>query len=113
MIVFGSGGETLNLGVIESKHCETCDTVRPFIVLVQYRYWGLYWVFNFVTARKHFVVCDVCRRGAETPSQALESRFRQAPIPFMRRYGLATLMGAIVGLPLFFGVLATLLGAGQ
>ena len=87
--------------------------IRPFVVMVQYQYWGLYWVFNFVTTQKHFVVCSICRRGVEAAAGALSPRFRVAPIPFMRRYGLAALMGAVFGLPLIIGVVGALLGTGQ
>ena len=113
MIVFGSGGETLNLGVIESKHCETCDKVQPFVVMVQYRYCGVYWIFNVVTERKYVIVCDACRRGVAITGKALAPCFRTARIPFMRRYGLATLMGAVLGVPLVFAVLGALFGSGH
>jgi hypothetical protein len=46
MIVWGSGGDALNLGTLQTKRCDVCEKERPFNVILQYRYWGLYWIFS-------------------------------------------------------------------
>lgn len=59
MIIWGSGGDTVNLGTQETKYCNTCEKERPFNLILQYRYWGFYWFFNCVTQKKYLLLCDV------------------------------------------------------
>jgi|SRR5437773_10598507 hypothetical protein len=105
MIVWGSAGDVVNLGPHESKLCETCGTQRPFNMILQYRYGGLYWVFNFVMQRKYLLACDVCKRGWELDERKAEAALKTKPhIPFMRRFGLLALVGVAVVF-LFIGAL--------
>jgi hypothetical protein len=98
MIVWGSGGDILNLGTLETSRCEVCEKDRPFNLILQYRYWGLYWIFNFVTEKKYMLLCDVCQRGWELESSKVEGVMKSVPIPFMRRFGFLVLIAIIVGL---------------
>lgn len=98
MIVWGSGGDVLNFGTIETRHCEVCEKDRPFNVILKYRYWGLYWIFNFVTEKKYMLLCDVCHRGWELESSKVEIVMKGVPIPFMRRFGFLVLIGIVVSL---------------
>ena len=101
MIVFGSAGDVLKLGTVESKFCKTCNKERPFNMVLQYRYWGLYWVFNFVTQRKYLLACETCQRGWELDERKAEASLKTPPsIPFMRRFGLLVLVA--VGLVIAF-----------
>lgn len=100
MIVWGSSGDTVNFGPQEAKDCLTCEKSRPFDLIMQYRYGGLYWVFNFVMERKYLLLCSVCGRGWELPEKQVEQRVQMSRIPFMRRYGLLTL-AAVVSLAIF------------
>ena len=67
----------------------------PFDLIMQYRYGGLYWVFNFVMEKKYLLLCQACGRGWELQPSAVEGRIKAPSIPFMRRYGLASLAGVI------------------
>ena len=98
MIVWGSGGDTANLGAINHRHCETCEKQRPYSLFLQYRFWGLYWVFNFITQKKYWLLCEICTRGWELHSSEVEKHLAEPAIPFMRRYGLAMLVGSIAAL---------------
>ena len=104
MIVWSSGGDVLDLGAVETRHCETCDTERRFHLTLRYRYCGLFWIFNFVTDRKYMVLCEVCQRGRELDRNKAERVVESVPIPFMQRFGLPVLLVlvavivAIVGL---------------
>jgi hypothetical protein len=93
MIIWGSGGDVVNLGVLETRHCEVCEKDRPFKIILQYRYWGLYWIFNVVTKKNYLLICDVCSRGWEIDAGKLEPQLTTVPIPFMRRYGILILIG--------------------
>ena len=95
MIVWGSAGDVLNLGPRESKECATCERSRPFDLMLQYRYGGLYWVFNFVMERKYMLLCSVCGRGWALDQRQIEKEVGAVPIPFMRRYGLAMLAATV------------------
>ena len=54
MIIWGSASDTKDLGVVETKHCDTCEKERHFKLVLQYRYSHLYevpLVFRFPTSR--------------------------------------------------------------
>ena len=105
MIVWGSGGDRINLGQVETRACATCEKDRPFHLFLTYRYWGLYWVFNFVTEKTYFLACEICQRGWKLENNKVEQSVKNVPIPFMRRYGLAVLAGLIGVVVLFAKVL--------
>ena len=52
MIVWGSGGKVVNCGAVRSEHCEVCEKERRFNLILQYRYWGVYWIFHFITVNQ-------------------------------------------------------------
>lgn len=109
MIVWGSKGDIVNLGPQEARDCLTCERNRPFDLILQYRYGGLYWVFNFVMDKKYLLLCQSCGRGWELQSRAVESRVKDVRIPFMRRYGLASLAG-VIGFFILLDIVGSLRG---
>ena len=96
MIIWSSGGDIVQLGYYETKYCETCEQTRSFNVILEYRYWGLYWLFNFVTSKKYLLVCEVCQRGVRLEKTEVKIKHKTAPIPFMHKYGLLILAGLIL-----------------
>ena len=98
MIIWGSGGKVVNCGSAGSHHCEVCEKERQFNLILQYRYWGVYWIFNFITEKQYLLLCDICSRGWELNNEEVESDLEKVPIPFMRRYGCLTLIGGIVAI---------------
>ena len=58
MIIWGSRGQNVILGVREHRDCEKCQTNRPFRLMLQYRYGHLYYVFRWVTQKQYFLACD-------------------------------------------------------
>lgn len=101
MIIWQSGGDAIDLGTLETRRCETCEKDRPFNVVLHYRYWGIYWVFNFVTKKEYTLLCDVCHRGWELDRKKVEGIMESVPIPFMRRCGCLVFTGFVVALILF------------
>ncbi|MEX2186142.1 MAG: hypothetical protein WD875_05075 [Pirellulales bacterium] len=95
MIVWGSGGDVVHIGSIGEQECETCGQHRPFSIVLNYRYFGFYWVFNCVTERKYLAACDVCQHGWKLNPKEFQGELPPAPIPFMRRYGLLVLVGLV------------------
>jgi hypothetical protein len=108
MIVWGSGGDSLHLGVVENRQCETCEKERPFILLLNYRYFGFYWLLNWVTHKEYVLVCEVCSRGWALDTKTVESSLQKVPIPFRHRYSGLLGLGLIAAFMFLSAVLGSL-----
>ncbi len=96
MIVWGSGGDVIDCGSVATQHCEVCDKERQFNLVLQYRHWGVYWIFNFVTEKKYLMLCNICGRGWELEAYKVETEvLKESPIPFMKRFGCLTFIGIV------------------
>ena len=95
MIVWGSKGQELDLGVFEERDCETCGTKQPFRISLAYKTFHLYGIFKCVTGKNYFVGCEVCHDGWELESRKVEAALGKSPIPAWDRYGLAALGVAV------------------
>lgn len=105
MIIWGSGGNVVNLGQVEPRRCETCERDRPFNLILRYRYAHLYYLFGWVTEKKYLFLCDICSRGWELDDKKIEATLQKVPIPFLHRFGgLAGL--AVVACVILFVVIA-------
>jgi hypothetical protein len=87
MIVWGSGGDTVDLGVSEHKYCAVCERNRPFRISLQYRYAHIYWIFSWITKKHYSLLCDICSRGWILKAEEVEKTLPKSPIPFMRQRG--------------------------
>lgn len=95
MIIWGTRGETVNLGHAGTQHCTVCERERSFHYLLQYRYFHLYWFLGTITQKEFLMLCDVCNRGWKLNFSEVGKRLgKSLPIPFLRQFGLLTL-GAI------------------
>jgi hypothetical protein len=106
-IIWGSGGNSIDLGVVEHQHCETCERERPFRTILHYRYAHLYWVFSFLTKKEYLLLCDICSRGWTLNTAEVEKTLTKNPIPFIRQWGWTILVGLIV-IPSTVGVVSSL-----
>jgi hypothetical protein len=106
MIIWGSGGNNVDLGLVEHGYCETCQGQRAFRTLLQYRYAHIYWIFSWITRKQYFLLCEICNRGWTLNAMDVEKRISYNPIPFIRQWGWTFLVGLFV-LP----VLLTMIGA--
>src|SRR5688572_22036918 len=79
MIIWGSGGKTVDMGVVENKRCETCEKERPFKLMLGYRYAHLYYIFSWVTKKQYMLLCDVCQRGWELKTAEIERSLAKNP----------------------------------
>src|SRR5262249_20350748 len=105
MIIWGSRGKALDLGVIGTEDCATCEKPRPFHLYLQYRYAHVYWIFKAITEKKYLKLCEICQRGWELDKKKTEETLTNVPIPFMDRFGY--LVGiAIVGVIILIAVLS-------
>jgi len=87
MLVWGSGSDTKDLGMVEKRHCDACEKERPFKLFLQYRFAHIWYLFSWVTKKEYLLLCDVCRRGVQLDKKKVESKLRENPIPLRRRYG--------------------------
>ena len=105
MIIWGSGGKAIDLGIIGTEACATCDRSRVFHLLLRYRYAHVYWIFKAITEKKYLKLCEVCSRGWELDKKKTEDALTQVPIPFMDRFG--WLVGiAVVAVITLIGILS-------
>lgn len=95
MIVWGTRGNSLDLGPVKEDSCSTCGVRRPFHAYLAYRWFHLYWVFAFITERKYMILCQVCKRGSVVDAHQIEALHREIKIPFMRRYGIFVLIAIV------------------
>lgn len=96
MIIWGTNGETLDMGIVREDKCKTCERKRPFHLYVTYKWWHLYWIFGIVTKCKYMLLCEVCSNGWEIDKKDIKEIHKEVPIPFRRRYGLLLLIAFIV-----------------
>jgi hypothetical protein len=107
-IIWGSGGDSVDLGVAEHRYCEVCERERPFKIILQYRYAHLYWLFSWITKKNYLLLCDICHRGWNLKATEVEKTLSQNPIPFMRRWGWIFL-ASLVLIPLLIVVVGSIL----
>ena len=88
MIQWGSSLRTVDLGAVDVRPCPICEKERPFHLILIYRIWGLWWIFNRITYKKYMLVCSICNRGWELDPKEVEESIGNSHIPFMHKYGL-------------------------
>lgn len=88
LIIWGSGGDSIDLGTSPQKqYCSCCEQERSFRTLLQYRFAHLYYIFSWTTKKNYYHLCEVCQRGWELNAQEVEKALGKNPIPFLRRSG--------------------------
>jgi hypothetical protein len=99
-IVWGTGGDKVYLEVSpQKKFCPCCEQERYYHTSLHYRYAHLYWLFQWITEKHYYHLCEVCQRGWELDLQegeALEKALPNNPIPFIARFGWAFLIVPVV-----------------
>ena len=96
MIIVGSEGKIIDLGVAEHKYCPVCERERPFHIYLQYVFNHFWYIFGYTTGKKYHLSCEICSRGAELNKNEAEHHLVKSPIPLMHRYG------CLVGIAGFF-----------
>lgn len=91
MIVWGSGGKTVYCSMRE-QYCDVCKEERTHHIMLGYRYWGVYWIFNFITEKHYLLVCAICDRTTELNSDTVEPTLDKHPIPFIHQWGCVSLI---------------------
>jgi hypothetical protein len=108
MLIWGSKGETVDLGHVENRHCETCGTNRPFRVILQYTSRHFWYVFRWVTNKRYLFLCDICSRGTELDAAKIEATLDKNPISWFERYSWTVLVALMS-----FAIVSVFIGAGE
>ncbi len=96
VIIYGSGGNRIDLGRFSTEHCADCQKARPHKLILDYKYEHLYWC-KTVTEKQYYLFCAFCQGSAWNMETAdVESRLGGSPIPFTTRYGLVMLICTIL-----------------
>jgi hypothetical protein len=76
-----------DLGAIETRHCQACERLRKFKMLLQYRYSRISYLFTCVSHKQYFLVCEGCNNGLRLDGKTVEPSLEKNPIPLARRFG--------------------------
>jgi hypothetical protein len=106
MFIWGSKSEFRDLGVAETKHCETCGAVRPFKTILTYKLAHIWYLFTWVTGKKYHLACDVCNRGNELDAKGVEEKLGANPIPVRKRFGWVAIP-AVIGALMVVGAIGS------
>lgn len=87
MLVFGSAGDSVDLGCQGIKDCPVCGRHESFRLRLEYTYHHLWFIFGKVSAKRYLLYCEGCGNGTSIPGSNIERRLGKMPIPFMRRHG--------------------------
>ena len=109
MFIAQARADAIMLERLEARHCEHCGEAHRFQVQLRYGYFAMYWVFGMVTHRSYALECEGCHAiqkidASEARSLRLSVEDRD-PIPFMQRFGLASMFAGIIGLAVIFSTL--------
>jgi len=85
--IWGSGGDQAVVANAGSRPCAICNSLQPFNLVVNYRYWHFWYVLSFVTRRRYEFSCTRCGNGVVAQPAEYRSLLGKDPIPFMRRRG--------------------------
>jgi hypothetical protein len=95
MLIWGSRSKNVELGVVATQPCGTCEKERPFKLVLDYRYGHLWYLFRLVLEKNYAIVCEVCRRGWRVDAAKAEAGLGRNPIPFATRWSWAALVGLV------------------
>jgi hypothetical protein len=96
MLIWGSRGESKDLGPIETRACPTCEKDRPFHLYVNYRLHHIWYLLKWVTQKQYMQLCEVCRRGTEVEKASPLLAKAKGAIPAYHRYSWAILPALFV-----------------
>ena len=95
MLVWGSKVGITDLGPQGSKHCPTCEKERSFRLILRYKISHLWYVIKWVSEKRYGVACEVCNRGDDLVTQAVEAKLGKPEIPTTRSRAWIAVVAAI------------------
>ena len=87
MLVFGHQARKLILRDLGMHHCAPCRATQPSRMVLRYRYFHYYYIFQLVTEQRFVRECAVCGYGEDIDSDAALSQLGGSPLTIWQRYG--------------------------
>jgi hypothetical protein len=87
VIIWGSKGNIIDLGLITKHYCPICEKETNYHVSVVYRYGHIFWMPLFKWSTKYYLTCEICERGVELKKKDIKPYLIKDPIPWMHRLG--------------------------
>ena len=100
MIIWGSKGNSITIGRVETRYCPICEKEREFFVTMIYRYGHIFWIPLFSWSTKYFYHCSTCERGVEIKGSEVKPYMISNQKPWMHRYGWLVAIAIIIVLVL-------------
>ena len=88
MLIINWGSDDVIIGELEKLDCPICRSVQNYQTRVGYSYFGVMWIFNFVTKKEFFRVCMKCQNAWQVEAHSLGELAKSDGIPFMKKYGI-------------------------
>ena len=98
MLVWGSKVGMADLGPQASRQCPVCEKERSFRLMLRYKVSHVWYVFKWVSAKQYGLVCEVCQRGEDLLTQAVEAKLGKPKIPTGSSRAWMVVAAAFVGL---------------
>jgi hypothetical protein len=86
MLIWGSGGGAKDIKDTGTKFCPTCETARPFKLMVQYKTAHVYYC-KWVSSKQYLNICTICSRGEVCDTKETEKSLEKPVIPLWDRRG--------------------------
>lgn len=87
LYIWGSGGDRAVAAAAGSRACAICNTVQPFELVVDYRWFHVWYLLSWVTSRKYAFACTRCGNAVKAERAEYTPLLGKDPIPFLRRRG--------------------------
>jgi hypothetical protein len=111
MLIWGSGGKSVDAGDAGNQACAVCKENRPFRYLLTYTLRHIWYLIRWSTGQRYYKVCGVCNNAFESEAPVVQSAGvdggarPKSPIPLFDRWGWAMGLG-VIGL-LFAGIMVS------
>ncbi len=87
LYIWGSAGDRAVAASAGSRACAICNSVQPFELVIDYRYFHIWYLLSWVTKREYAFSCTRCGHGTKAERVEYAPLLQKDPIPFLRRRG--------------------------
>ena len=87
MIVWGSKGNVITLGKVDTQYCPICEHQRDFFLTTAYNNAHIFWIPIFSWGTKFYYHCSICDYGFKADNRELKPYLYRNPKPALHRFG--------------------------
>src|SRR5271166_5306648 len=98
MFIWGNGHRSLQFTLEKPKRCEHCGLEGERLLVIEYDYSHIFWVFKGLKNKVSTLICLRCTADEQLDKAGERAAFAELgrnPIPFMDRYGAVVLVAII------------------